>query len=226
MKHQGLEFARGRRPQTEMQIVEALLKDILDGALDPGEIQRILALRRVGGGMENDCSELAKAANFDIVKDLLDEGDAADAEELCKNIQASKAKASATSGPNRSRPSTTADGGERHADAAASSSNAGAAAPPKQREPTKTKIPEAEEYAASEYRQFLPQVPGCALCLDTLWHNRWTATYTNKAPPTHRSVSFGATVGRSVHEALMMVLMWAWQAHTEATNEECPHTFE
>lgn len=223
-----VQFPNRSRPQTEMPIVEALVREILGDRVTEDDIAKILALRasRAGSKLLSDTSELAKGDNMELVKDFFDEGDADDAQAMVNKIVEAKAKgASASSGKGATPSAGLARGstpvvGNESASSKAPASNA----EPPRREPTKVRVPEADAYAAADYKEYLPKAVGVSLTLDTLWHNRWVVTYRNKAPPTHHSCSFGARTGRSVHEALMTALRWTWQSHTEATGEECPYT--
>lgn len=228
VKELGMEFKRGARPQSEMQFVEALVKEILAGSYSEQDIKQAIALRKkhVQMGLVADDSELARAANFDLVKDFLDEGDIADAQDMCtKVVQAKQAAASASSSGSGSASSAAASSsvaGSRLAPPAAASGSADVGT---KRCPTKRIVPEAAEYSSKDYKEYIPQVVGCSLSLDTLWHNRWVVTYRNKAPPVSHSVSFGPKTGKTVHDALLECLRWAWTSHYGATGEEAPYEF-
>ena len=92
----------------------------------------------------------------------------------------------------------------------------------------KRKVMAAKDHAAVASAQtYLPQgVVGCSISLETEWHQRWRATYTQRlqAPYVNTAVFHD---DNSKRLALNFVLQWVWDSHTAKNpTEVCPWQFE
>lgn len=105
--------------------------------------------------------------------------------------------------------------------AKASSSSSSSSTVPKGRQPTRLKnIPFSGEVSKEEATRLLPKVAGCNLTLDRKRHMRWVCSYPREQSPFSKSAVWNEE--RSSRDALLCVVRWAWNSHTEATGERCP----
>ena len=171
---------------------------------------------------------------------LLDEDDLKLVKELKQKYQQAKAKtssSSSSSGPHGG-PSGSSSGGS--GDLPKGSGVAGSEGVPHEGDdhsafesvkklPIKHVVAEALDVDLDELKARMPLVKGCRLNLDTVWHNRFVATYPNDSPPFSCSCVFGPMSKRklTVHQAYMEALKWAWTCHLEKdTTAECPYDLD
>jgi hypothetical protein len=92
----------------------------------------------------------------------------------------------------------------------------------KKKQPRKA-LPHKTDIDLKWARRFIPKTKGCTLTMDTIRHYRWCIEYTQKPMrPRHNSKVFGDESALSKINALKSVLRWAWEVHTDLTDEECP----
>jgi hypothetical protein len=65
---------------------------------------------------------------------------------------------------------------------------------------------------------------GASITLETLRYGRWKCEYNGKpTPPYTCSKMYGDESVISQRDALLFVLRWLWDAHTNETGEVCPY---
>ena len=98
------------------------------------------------------------------------------------------------------------------------------------------RVPDALKYAdltgsltEENGRKYAPQAACCVLSKDDKWHFRWKITYMDKLEaPFSTSAKWSKTAPVDVQlkecrDALIFVLVWAWDQHERMTKERCPH---
>lgn len=169
--------------------------------------------RRVGEHSNMIDSVLEDGKNMEFAEHVIP---AEDREEIKKSVEQSKAvRNKAVEGRGAS-----SSGG-----AAASSSTGDGAGAGSTTEPgVRTKaLPRAlgNDAPTLEWAMaLLPPVRKCTVTTDDNWHMRWKIGYPTDAPPRSHSKTWNAE--RSCLDALKECLVWAWNAHFEATGQSCP----
>ena len=69
---------------------------------------------------------------------------------------------------------------------------------------------------------YLPEVAGCSITNETLWHTRYRVTYPTKYLPDNTSASYDEHDEGSRRSAMLFCVAWAWGQHEEASGEPCP----
>lgn len=218
-----VKYTSKRMPTTERDVVFTLLRHILPDA-DEGELETIFKKRSSAGqAAMSDMSFILDGDNLEVVQAELDDDEVEDV----KRLKAKSQKISAHSGSIAACSASVGVPGAAAGKPAASSSSGEPGPPPgASRQPTTTRVPEADDYDVVAYRRFLPVGVRCSLVKDIRWHNRWTASYLVDGKVRWRSSNFGPRTGLSVREALLVVLRWVWERHTQATGDPCPHDLE
>lgn len=186
----------------------ALLKHALAEATDD-EVSELLKLRSSRGLQDIVGSVLENEAALAHAQEAMVEGDRAEYKKAVDHQRVARGV----------KPRAPEDG--EKADSAVGSANAasssGGAAPREKALPK----PCGDAHPEVEWaRTLLPDVRGCALHRDDLWHGRWKANYPVRTPPYSMSRSWGK--GKTSVEALREVLTWVWAAHAEHSQEQCP----
>ena len=79
-----------------------------------------------------------------------------------------------------------------------------------------------ENQSLEHYSAFLPQVHGCTMSVQTMWHTRWRVSYPNFRPPFTKACNFEATDPKSIHNAVVSCIRWCWKMHVENDGQTCP----
>jgi hypothetical protein len=206
----------------EETLLMGLLRFVLPG-LTPAEYEEILKKRAKNCVAPEVPNEHLTEENIILIQEGMD---AADARDFAVNLKPCKistgggggSDGSTTAGTDGSRPITIASAGSGASSAGAGSSTAGV------RMPTLHEF--ASDIVVADVKPFLPNVVGCTISLETMWHHRWKAQYPR---PSHLEQSigriFGGTSALNSRSALIIVLCQIWAWHEEATGESCPWDF-
>jgi hypothetical protein len=165
--------------------------------------------------------------NLALLEDLLDADEldklkkskAAFVDSVKEGKAAAKAKAKASARRDALAP---IEGGDPTA------ASSGAPAAPRLHVPIAHSVPEADDTTLEAWKAFLPQVRGCTLTLDVVWHNRFVVSYPKTTPPYSKSAVFGpeSRTGFTLKQAFLVCARWAWQEHLTQGGEPSPFNLD
>jgi hypothetical protein len=71
--------------------------------------------------------------------------------------------------------------------------------------------------------KLLPEVDGCSITIETLWHLRFKVNYPTWEPPFGTSMCFNDEDPTSKRIAMLFCLTWAWTHHERQEGVVCPY---
>jgi hypothetical protein len=207
---------KGKRPDRELPLVEALARHFLPTATD-AEIQEILTLRRNGKPV-GEASILEVKANMDLVIDAIPEDDQKEFDTAVK--KAGKKREGGEGGDDPPLPPPSAGGG-------ASGSGGGGRAlhiahvAPRVRKPIPR--PLGDDRISKEWIQaLLPDAIGCRCEVDTTLHFRIKVMYKVERIGGQSMATAVWNEERPAMDSVRHCVEWAWAEHFLKTGQKCP----